>query len=128
MGSALASALADAAADGLALGGTGVDDANAVLLDGAGPVPFPAVEARKAPKPTAATARAPPTTNRRREMPDGGGGTAAPPAARTPAIGRSGGGSPPASTAKVWDGEKTSRTSSPGSQSSARVARWTFCS
>ena len=130
LAAALAEAPAEAPAEADGAGGFGVEDAAAAaLLDGAGFVPLPAVEARNAPKPTATTAIAPPTTNRRRETPVGGGGRL--PRRRrpgTPASGRSGGGSPPASTAKVWSGDQTSRTSSPGSHSSARVARWTFCS
>ena len=128
MGS-LAAAVADAPADGAVDGfGTAEFEASATLLDGAGDVPRPAVEARNAPNPTAATAIAPPTTNLRREIPLGGGTAAPAAAASAPATGRSGGGSPPASTAKVCVGDQTRRTSSPGSHNSARVARWTFCS
>ena len=86
--------------------------------------------ARNAPSPTAATATTPPDE----ELPsrDAGrrwrGRSAARPRRGTAATGTSGGGVPPASTAKVWSGDQVRRTSSPGSHSSARVARSTFCS
>ncbi len=97
--------------------------------DADGPTPPPEVLARNAANPTAPSATAPPITNLRRDTPLGGTGAPSPSAAATAApTGPAGGGEPVTSTAKVWSGDQVNWTSSPGSQSSARVARSTFCS